>query len=137
MKSVVICCSQRFKEEMQEWREALEREHDISVVLVPDFRWHSKKRIRSPEHRRLKSRAYRRAVPGLVRGHLDKIRKVDVVFVLNIEGYMGINTTLELGAAHILGKLICAYERDRTEPCRDILIDKIVKTPAALARLLR
>lgn len=136
MKSIAICCSQRFKNEMMLWKKALERA-GVPIVMIPDFRWHSKKRIKSPEHERLKSPAYRRAVPGWVRGHLDKIRKVDTVFIFNKRSYIGRNTTLELGAAHILGKIIFALERDTKEPCCDILIDRVVKTPEELAALLR
>ena len=136
MKSVAICCSQRFKMEMLQFSKDLER-LGVSIVLIPDFRWHTKKRIRSPEQKRLKSQSYRRAIPGWVRGHLDKIRKVDLVYILNIDGYMGVNTTLELGAAHILGKHVYAHDWDKEEPCRNVLIDGLAKTPDDLVKKLR
>ena len=136
MKSVVICCSQRFKNEANNWKKKLER-LGIPIVMIPDFRWRSERKLKYTEKQRLRSVSYRRSLPGLVRGHLHKIQKADVIFVLNIDGYIGVNTTLEIGAAALAGKFIFALEHDPIEPCRGILFDRIVKTPDELAHLLR
>lgn len=136
MKSVVICGSQRYKKEIAEFARQLER-LGVSLVLIPDFRWTRDHISRSPEHVRLRSARYRTRLPGVVRGHLHKILKADVCFIYNKKGYIGVNTTLELGAAAALNKFIFALEPDRSEPCRDILFDKIVKTPEELMSYLR
>lgn len=136
MKSLVICCSQRYKEEIREFAKKLEK-LGVPLVLVPDFRWTSKKVAQSSESIRLKSDRYRKRLPGVVRSHLHKIAKADAVFVYNKDGYVGYNTTLEIGAAAILNKLIFALEEDKEEPCRGILFDKIVKNPEELAEYLK
>lgn len=136
MKSVVICGSQRYKKEIAQFAKKLEA-LGISLVLVPDFRWSRDHMLQAPESIRLKSIRYRQRLPGVVRGHLHKILKADVVFVYNKNGYIGVNTTLEIGAAAALNKFIFALEPDKSEPCRDILFDKIVGTPEELAEYLR
>ena len=65
------------------------------------------------------------------------IRKADVVFIFNKNGYMGNSTTLELGFAVALSKPIYALEEDKDEPCRNVLIDKIIKTPKKLIQELK
>lgn len=136
MKSVVICGSQRYKKEIAEFAKTLEK-LGISMVLVPDFRWSRDHVIQAPESVRLESPRYRQRLPGMVRGHLHKILKADVCFVYNKGGYIGVNTTLEIGAAAALNKFVFALEPDKSEPCRDILFDKIVGTPEELAEYLK
>lgn len=136
MKSVVICGSQRYKKEIAQFAKKLES-LGISLVLVPDFRWTRDHVLIAQEQERLKSARYRQRLPGMVRGHLHKILKADVVFVYNKNGYIGVNTTLEIGAAAALNKFIFALEPDKSEPCRDILFDKIVGSPEELAEYLK
>ncbi len=136
MKSVVICGSQRYKGEMIGFAKKLEK-LGVPLVLIPDFRWTRDRLLVASEADRLKSKRYRQRLPGVVRGHLHKILKADVCFVYNKNGYIGVNTTLEVGAAAALNKFIFALERDKTEPCRDILFDKIVKTPEELVAYLK
>lgn len=136
MKSVVICGSQRYKKEIANFAKRLE-ELGVAMVLIPDFRWSRDSVIKSPESVRLKSFRYRQRLPGVVRGHLHKILKTDICFVYNKKDYIGVNTTLELGAAAALNKLIFALEPDKSEICRDILFDKIVKNPEELYAYLK
>ena len=44
---------------------------------------------------------------------------------------------MELGAATVLGKPIFALEEDNEEPCRNVLIDEIVKSPTQLINKLK
>lgn len=74
---------------------------------------------------------------GLTLHHLEFIRKADVVFFYNKNGYIGNSGTMEMGAAAVLGKPIYALEEDKTEPCRAVLIDNVVKTPSQLLKLLK
>jgi len=136
MKSVVVCGSQRYKKEIIEFAKRLEQ-LGIPLVLIPDFKWTRNRLLTAQEAERLKSKRYRARLPGAVRGHLHKILKADVCFVYNKNGYIGVNTTLEIGAAAALNKFIFALEPDKSEPCRDILFDKIVKTPEELAEYLK
>lgn len=136
MKSVVICGSQRYKKEIIKFAKTLER-LGVPIVLIPDFRWTRENTLNAREAERLKSERYRQRLPGMVRGHLHKILKADTCFVYNKSGYLGVNTTLELGAAAALNKFIFALEPDKSEPCRDILFDKIVATPEKLAEYLK
>ncbi len=136
MKSIVICGSQRYKKEITQFAQRLSQ-LGVAIVLIPDFRWTRDRMLAAPEEIRLKSKRYKARLPGVVRGHLHKILKADVCFVYNKSGYVGINTTLELGAAAALNKFIFALEQDKSEPCRDILFDKIVKTPEELFTYLK
>lgn len=136
MKSVVICGSQRYKKEIINFAKRLEK-LGVPIVLIPDFRWTRSHLLSAKEKDRLKSSRYRIRLPGAVRGHLHKILKADVCFVYNKNGYIGVNTTLEIGAAAALNKFIFALEPDKSEPCRDILFDKIVSTPEELAEYLK
>lgn len=136
MKSVVICGSQRYKREIIDFAKKLEK-LGVPLVLIPDFRWTRDHMLAAREVERLRSIRYRARLPGVVRGHLHKILKADVVFVYNKKGYIGVNTTLEIGAAAALNKFIFALEPDKSEPCRDILFDKIVGSAEGLAEYLR
>ncbi len=136
MKSVVICGSQRYKKEIHLFAKRLE-EMGVAIVLTPDFRWSRDHTIIMPEKQRMRSRRYRARLPGVVRGHLHKILKTDICFVYNKKGYIGVNTTLEIGAAAALNKLIFALEPDKNEVCRDILFDKIVESPEELFTYLK
>lgn len=136
MKSVVICGSQRYKKEIIQFAKELEK-LGVSLVLVPDFRWTRNRMLAAREAERLKSMRYRTRLPGVVRGHLHKILKADVCFVYNKNSYIGVNTTLEIGAAAALNKFIFALEQDKSEPCRDILFDKVVTTPEELVVYLK
>jgi len=56
--------------------------------------------------------------------------------VYNKDGYVGVSVTLEMAYAAALGKPIFALSPNTGDPCRDTLIDKVVKTPKLLAALL-
>lgn len=128
MKSVVICGSRRFKPEIRKFEEEL-RNQGV-VVFSPIL--NTNRNID-----KLSSDLKRYAFLGLTWHHFEFIRKADVVFFYNKNGYIGNSGTLELGAAAALGKPIYALEEDKTESCRAVLIDGIVKTPAQLIEKLR
>lgn len=128
MKSVVICGSRKFKLEIREFEKKL-REKGV-LVFSPIL--NTNRQIDS-----LSSDLKRYAFLGLTLHHLEYIRKADIVFVYNKGGYMGNSVTMELGAASALGKPIFALEEDQEEPCRNVLIDEIVKSPAQLVKYLK
>lgn len=141
MKSVVICCSQRHKDKLSEFVSDLKK-LGASVVFEPNFDNRDSDFIAKEEKERLQTKEYREQVPAMVHAHFEKIRKADVCFVFNKDGYLGVNTTLEVGYAHGKGMIIYALEPERSferggEICRDILFSEIIKTPEDLIARLR
>ncbi len=139
VKSVVICGSQRYGKEIKEFAEHL-RSLGTPLVLVPDFE-HDEDLYMKEEKERMRSAAYRDRLPIVVQRHLDNIRRADVCYIYNRDGYLGVNSTLELGLAH--GKNMPIYAFDPEKPgeeggeiCRDILYKEIVKTPEELVKKL-
>ena len=141
MKAVVICGSQRFKDEINDFVDALKK-LGAPVVFEPNFERRKSDFIKKEEKERLKSKAYREQVPAMVHAHFERIRKADICYIYNKDGYLGINTTLELGYAHGKGMIIYALEgelpfEDGGEICRDILFTEIIKTPKELFKKLQ
>lgn len=128
MRSVVICGSRKFKPEIRKFEKKL---IDKGVVVFSPI-LNTNRNID-----KLSSDLKRYAFLGLTHHHLEFIRKADVVFFYNKNGYIGNSGTMELGAAAVLGKPIYALEEDKTEPCRAVLIDEVVKTPTQLVKKLK
>ena len=140
MKSVVICGSQRYKEDIKAFANRL-RKLGVPVVFEPNFERQRKAMLKKAEKERLASKSYRDRVPALVHEHFDRIRKADVCYVYNKKGYLGINTTLELGFAHGKNMVIYALEpelptNEGGEICRDILFTEIIEKPEDLVKRL-
>lgn len=140
MKSVVICGSQRYKDEIKNFAEKLRR-LGVPIVFEPNFERQRKKMLAAKEQERLKSKSYRDRVPAMVHEHFDRIRKADVCYIYNQDGYLGINTTLELGFAHGKNMVIYALEPEKSverggEICRDILFTEIIDRPEELVKRL-
>ena len=141
MKSVVICGSQRYKDEIGQLVAAL-KELGAPVVFEPNFEDQSSDFVKQEEKDRLQSKRYREAVPAMVHAHFERIRKADICYIYNKEGYLGINTTLELGYAHGKGMIIYSLELEQPyteggEICRDILFSEILKTPEEIFEKLK
>lgn len=128
MKSVAICGSRRYKKEIREFAAQLRKTGIIvyEPILSDD-----------PKINELPSHFKRFAFLGLTHHQFDFVRKADVVFFYNKDGYLGNSSTLELGFATALGKPIYALEEDRNEPCRNVLFDEIVTTSKELIEKLR
>lgn len=128
MKSVVICGSRRYRTEMRKFEQELKEKGvtvfspilntNVGIVDLPDD---------------LK----RYAFLGLTWHHIEFIRKADVVFFYNKDGYLGNSSTLEMGAAAALGKPIFALEDEKEEACRRVLIDEIVDSATKLLKHLK
>ncbi|MFH1759111.1 MAG: hypothetical protein ABH822_00940 [Patescibacteria group bacterium] len=99
------------------------------------------------EKDRLENPYYRATVGGKVYDHLfRKVRIADVCFVFNKDGYMGVNTTGELFAAAMAGKMCYALEEKTLmggyphdlyeEPSSRKLIHEVVSTPEELLKRL-
>jgi hypothetical protein len=116
MKSVVFCASQRFNRELKDFIDQLKKiaqEKDRHLIILdPNFGVLEKKFSRTAHEKdRLKNRQYRAEIAGNVYDHLfRKVRVADVCFVFNKDGYLGVNTTGELFAAAMAGKICYALD---------------------------
>lgn len=129
MKSVVVCGSKRYKDEIAAFCAELEKlgvlvfEPDFGEVMLEDATVHSAY---------MTSKIFK----GLTLEHFDWVRKAEVCYVYNKGDYAGVSVAMEMAYACALGKPIFALSPQTGDPCRDSLIDKIVKTPKQLASLL-
>ena len=64
---------------------------------------------------------------GVTYAHLNRIKTAGVCLMVNPGGYLGVGSTLELGYATSLGKLIIAMQHDE-ELTRESLFDKVLET---------
>lgn len=130
MKSVVVCGSKKYHKEIAAFCRQLE---SLGVmVFEPSFNdppYDEGFDTGSPF-------VTQKFFKGLTLEHFDWIRKSEVCFVYNKDDYIGVSVTLEMAYASALGKPIFALSARTGDPCRDALIDKVVKTPKALAALL-
>lgn len=128
MKSVAICGSRRYKKEIREFATRLKK---AGVIVYEPILNDDPKINRLPKHFKMFS------FLGLTHHQLSFIRKADVVYFYNKNGYLGNSSTLELGFAEALGKHVYALSEDKDEPCRNVLFDEIIKTPGNLIKKLR
>lgn len=129
MKSVVVCGSKKYKDEIAAFCKELE---SLGVlVFEPSFG------EVVPEDSTFES-AYitSKVFKGLTLEHFDWIRKAEVCFVYNPGGYVGTSVTMEMSYASALSRPIFALESDTGEPCRNALIDRVIKSPNELVKLL-
>jgi hypothetical protein len=129
MKSVVVCGSKKYRFEIDKFCKELEK---LGVlVFEPNFK------EPLPENVELPSANVKAVVfKGLTLEHFDWIRKSEVCFIFNKDNYVGASVTMEMAYASALAKPIFALSAETGDPCRDALIDKVVKTPQKLASLL-
>ena len=129
MKSVVICGSKRYKKEIAAFAAKLEA---LGVlVFAPNFAPAVDEKLDfdgSPRSQAL--------FKGLTLEHFDWIRKAEVCFIFNKDDYVGVSVTMEMTYASALSKPVFALSAATGDPCRDALIDKVIKTPKTLASLL-
>ena len=129
MRSVCICGSKRFKDEMQAF--AVELEKAGVIVFQPS--------LDEPlfEDKKVGSEYFTSKVfKGLTLEHFDWVRKADVCFIFNKHSYIGNSVTLELGYAVAAGKPVFALEPQTGEPCSDVLIDKVFPSAKELLEVL-
>ncbi|MFH1427893.1 MAG: nucleoside 2-deoxyribosyltransferase [Patescibacteria group bacterium] len=130
MKSVVICASKKYKDEVRHFCSELNKlgvviyEPNINEPVPEDSFFHSKLITKT-------------IFKGFTLEHFDWIRKADVCFIYNKDNYVGASVTLEMGYAVALGKPLYALSKTTGDPCRDCLIDKVVSSSAKLVKLLK
>ena len=131
MKSVVICGSSRYAQEIIEFAEKLE---ELGAIVYKPNLYRS-----NPEAdwEALKDFDKKFVAMGLTHDHFYKMRLADVVYVFNKDAYAGVSTTFEIGYAAALNKPIYVYDGNDSEVCRKVLISKEVKTPGDLIKYLQ
>ncbi|QQS18705.1 hypothetical protein IPL68_01295 [Candidatus Saccharibacteria bacterium] len=129
MKSVVVCGSKKYAQEIALFCAELEKlgvlvfEPSIQEPIFENEKFHSEY---------VTSKLFK----GLTLEHFDWIRKAEVCYIFNPKGYVGTSVTMEMAYASALGKPIFALEAETGDPCRDALIDKVITTSKALIRIL-
>ncbi len=63
---------------------------------------------------------------GATFAHLNRIKTANVCVIVNPEGYLGVGSTLELGYAVAMGKLIISLQHDN-ELARESLFDLVLE----------
>lgn len=129
MKSVVVCGSKRYKKEIAAFCKELE---SLGVLVFEPS-------IQQPifEDEKIgNDYATSKIFKGLTLEHFDWIRKSEVCFIYNKDDYVGTSVTMEMAYATALAKPVFALSGETGDPCRDALIDKVVKTPQGLVALL-
>ena len=130
MKTVTVCASKKYKDEVKQFCDELEK---LGVVV---FRPNFDEPI--PEDAFFHSEHVTRTIfKGLTLEHFDWIKKSDVCYIYNKDNYVGASVTLEMAYACASGKPTYALNEKTGDPCRDALIDKVVATPERLAEMLR
>ncbi|MGB4758580.1 MAG: hypothetical protein WBP26_00835 [Candidatus Saccharimonadales bacterium] len=129
MKSVVVCGSKKYKAEIAKFCAELEKlgvlvfEPSFDEAMPEDIFIHS-------------DYVTGKLFKGLTLEHFDWIRKSEVCYIFNKDDYVGVSVTMEMAYASALGKPIFALSGKTGDPCRDALIDKVVRSSTKLASLL-
>lgn len=131
---IAICTSMIFTEEMLRVKKDLESLGH--VVFVSGF---SKAYVGKTEKQKEKLTLFHKNNKDAIREFWKKIKKADAILVLNytrrgIENYIGGNTLMEIGFAHVLGKKIflmnpipeIIYYKSEIEAVKPIILDGIL-----------
>ncbi len=144
VKKIVFCSSQRFRKEMlqfiKELRALIQENKAPFIILEPDFDELPEEFLSMSEEERLKDDNYRRQLIWDASNHLfGRVKKADIAFIFNKNGYLGINTSGELFAAAVLDKKVYALEEKvmmgkypkelYEEPFVSFLIYAVTSTP--------
>lgn len=95
---VCICGSMRFRKEWEEWACILSETEPKYVVLMAHCFDHRRYHSEDPEGIKMKR--------GLDLLHWRKIKMADLVFIIDVKGYIGESTRREIKVAEKLGKEI-------------------------------
>lgn len=129
MKSVVVCGSKKYREEIDGFCKDLEGLG--AVVFEPNF-----EEVVGEEDEFETKHVTKAVFKGLTLEHFDWIRKAEVCFIFNKDDYCGVSVSMEMGYASALGKPIYALSGETGDPCRNALIDKVVGSAEELVRRL-
>lgn len=128
---IAICASMIFTEKMLEVKKELEKlGHE---AYVSDFAEHY---VGKSEKEKEELTIYHKNEKDAIREYWEQIQKADAILVLNydkrgIKNYIGGNTLMEIGFAHVLNKKIfllnpipeIPYYQSEIEAVRPVIID--------------
>lgn len=120
MRTITLCGSGKKRKEIFEAADLLRDQG--AFVLAPPLHKIGELLAGQPDE------SWELAWKGATFAHLNRIEKADVVFIVNPDGYLGPSTTLELGYAVALRKLIVAMKHDNAETARSVLIDLVLES---------
>ena len=113
MKTVTICGSMRFKNEMMKTSFMLELDHHFNVLQCV---YNTENKSISESEQKI-----------LEEAHFKKIEISDAIYVLDINGYIGKQVTKEIEYAESLGKEIIYDSKFIEEPESRVMATKISK----------
>ena len=130
MKTVVVCGSKRYKDDIHQF--CMKLEEMGVVVFEPNFDEVIK------EEETFETEHITKVIwKGLTLEHFDWIRKADVSFIFNKDDYCGVSVGMEMGFASALSMPIYALSPETGDPARNSLIDKIAGSAEDLVKLLK
>jgi len=122
MKTVCLCGSFSFYQEMNKIEAILVRNHIKCIKPVP-----------YPDEDPRKSRTREEEEIG-TKEHIENVKQADVIYVVDKDGYVGRSTSVEIGVAYGLGKKIYALERIK-DPAVDILVNEVLSAEKLISRI--
>lgn len=66
--------------------------------------------------------------------HIENVKRADIIYIVDKDGYVGRSTSVEIGVAYGLGKEIYALEPIR-DPAVDILINEVLSPQELIQRI--
>ncbi len=131
MKKIIICCSISAADKVLRIKKELEQKG--FEVEIP---WGVKRYVANNyTHANPKESVKNKIDNNLIKDYYEKMKDYDLVLVINeekkgIEGYIGGNTFLEMGFAHVLDKLIYILNplpnlsyRDELEAMKPVILN--------------
>ncbi len=130
MKSVVICGSARFANDIRAFIKQLKK---LGIIVYEPHLY----RASGGKWNEASDYDKKFIALGLTHDHFYKMRLADVIYIYNKEGYCGNSTNIEIGYGVALNKPIYAFSELDDEPCRKPLFQKIVSSPEELVNYLK
>jgi len=114
---IVICASIEFTPKIKEIADILVNNgHEVDIPLTCQRIINGELTLEEFKNEKQKNGdgAFRKIKDDVIRLHYNKIKNSDAIFILNLEkngiaNYIGGNTFLEIGFAHILNKKVYLY----------------------------
>lgn len=130
MKTVTICGSSRFAKEIREFAQEL---RNLGIVVYEPHLYRASGGVWSDVSDFDKPLV----ASGLTRDHFYKIELCDYVYVMNIGGYSGVSTSMEIAYAVAMKKPVYALSEKDDEVCRKILFSGYIDNAKDLFNLLK
>ena len=122
MKTVCLCGSFKFYQEMNETEEILVKNGIKCIKPIP-----------YPHKDPRKSRTREEEETG-TKEHIENVKQADIIYVVDKDGYVGRSTSVEIGVAYGLGKKIYAMNRIE-DSAVDILVDEVLSPEELISRI--